>query len=790
MRDLSLNLLNISGQAALIFAALLAVRGIFALGRIPKKYAYALWAILFIRLLLPLQVESSWGLMPRESSLVSAVESALHMAGQEDLFGQTVRPGHPAQDTPSGQNVYPMVEGGQGKPEHVVGSGDNISAVSSQTSSHSGQPEQTRRLPEGSGNRESAACAVCVSLWAAVCAVLWGHGLFSWLRIKKRLCCSFPLEGWGERVYLADGIGTPFVLGLTAPVIYLPSDMEQKNFPYVIAHERTHIRRRDYLIKLGAYLIACVYWFHPLVWAGFALMCRDMEMSCDEAVLALMGRDCRGEYADSLVRLTCGNCYSGVASLPFGEGDTKGRVKHIMTYKKSTAAAGIAAVVIIVVLAVVLLTSPGQRESGDSDAQPPLEVSSEEQGASESDSMTEFQVEYEEIPCPAAVRTGYTSLGADGAMLDYADAERLIFHGYFGLYVYSVSTGQITGAVDLQTLGCGYTQGDNTCQVLVTEDGASVYFYPLGRIAESEDSFSCYVYEVSSGRLRSLTYAVQQTGKINVREDLQRLTGEKLSGSIQQWSTIGWSVWEQGFCSDSGILFEENGEQVRGYLKSASDTLEDMVYVRERGYTEEEGSRLTEVVQLFETEGRKGSGISYEQQSLRVTIDGVDYNMDQIIAEYRFGDEAEKVTQPIFVSAIMGVRCVDGLWIVEGHIGPDCSTYSIYNPAERKWEEHIIASCLTWSNRDENLAVREENRMDTAIYSLYNEIYSLADGQLAVLDTGTAQTAEGNLNREYIIGLGRSGDEIYVTVRSTQTEEERTLEFSYEDARRGVQQLK
>ena len=159
------------------------------------------------------------------------------------------------------------------------------------------------------------------------------------------------------------------------------------------------------------------------------------------------------------------------------------------------------------------------------------------------------------------------------------------------------------------------------------------------------------------------------------------------------------------------------------------------------------------------------------------------------MAEYRFGDEVEMVSRPIFVSAIMGVRCVDGLWIVEGHISPDCSTYSIYDPAERKWEEHIIASYLTWSNRDENLAVREENRMDTVIYSLYNGIYSLADGQLAVLDTGTVQVDEENLPREYIIGLGRAGDEIYVTVRSTQTEEERTLEFSYEDARRGVLQL-
>lgn len=530
MEEFIMRMLNISGQAVVIFVVLLTVRGLFALGRVPRKYAYGMWAILFVRLLLPVQLETDWGLMPRESVLTRAVENAVGDAGQ----GKTAA------------DLRAMEE--QGSPD----SGSLMQGT---------QPEPVGLLPEPAKHPGLTGWVLCAGVWASACAVLWGYGAFSYLCLKRRLRCRIPLEGWGKRVYLADDIRTPFVLGLVAPGIYLPSDMAQDTLLYVIAHERIHIKRRDYLVKLAAYLVACLYWFHPLVWVGFVLMSRDMEMSCDEAVLRQMGRDCRGEYADSLVRLACGKRRLTGVPLAFGEGSTRGRVRHIMKYKKSTVAAALAAAALTVVLAAVLLTSP--RESGT---------------------------------------------------------------------------------------------GENQSKDLV------------------------YVQEVTM----------------------------KNSGS----STVSYEP--------------------------------------------------------------------YRVNSVSITIDGKTYDLSRIMAEYGMGD----------INAITDVQCVDGRWLVEGHISPWCGTYSIYNIEEKKWEEHIAASCFAWDDRDEDTAPGEESSLDTAIYSLYNEIYSRRDGKLAVLEVKQVEDAGEALPAEEIAGLRRQGDQIYVTVRSTQTEEERTIEFSYEDARRGEVILK
>lgn len=750
MEELMMRILNTSGQAAIIFVVLLAVRGLFALGRVPRKYAYGLWAILFVRLLLPIQMETDWGLMPRDNSLARAVENAAGAAG----WGKT------AEDLELVGELYPP----DSQPV-VQGTHSGSPAGLPEVTAMDAQSAQVGLSPGPKKRRGLTGWGLCAGVWAAVCTVLWGYGVFSYLRLKRRLRCRIPLEGWGESVYLVDGIGTPFVLGLAAPGIYLPSDMAQDSLPYVIAHERVHIRRRDYLVKTAAYLAACLYWFHPLVWAGFVLMSKDMEMSCDEAVLRQMGRDCRGEYADSLVRLTCGERSLAGVPLAFGEGSTRGRVRHIMKYKKSTAAVALAAAALTVALAAALLTSPREPGGGESRSGKPLSgpgESGEIPGAG--GSTAQFQVEYEVIPCPAAVRTGYTSLGADGAILDYADGESIIFHGYFGLYVYSVSAGQITGAVDLQALGCDKTQGEDACQVLVTEDGARVYFYPLS--AEREGG-PLYRYEVSGGELRRLSYGLGDGGGSEEKLELHRLLGEELA----------------------------DGGQSPGYLKSASWILEDLVYVRESGHDEGQEGRRVEYTWLLGADGQGSSTVSYEPADPgRIRIDGTTYDLSQAMTECRFGDEAIDV---IDVNAVTDVQCVDGRWLVEGHISPLLGTYSIYDPGEKKWEDHIVGSCLAWDSGDESAALRTGSRLDTAIYARYNEIYSRRDGKLAVLVdprqaqsqmqfwTEGQQTGDG-LPLEEIAGLSRQGDQISVVVRSTQTEEERTVEFSYEDALRRV----
>lgn len=869
MRELGMSMLNISGQAAIIFVVLLAVRGIFAVARVPKKYAYGLWAILFIRLLLPVQLEARWGLMPQESGLARAVENMVDANGRSGqgalesmagaaqyVEGQDISAdwqsmfkegldAQPAQPINGDRQVQESLSGSDGT--MIKGEGDTMSASHKEKNiENSGRMASDGIDTAGQGEPRSfvfwqfSIWTVIVGIWITGSVLFVGYGLFSYFCLKRKLCCSLRLEGWGDGIYLADDIETPFVLGIMAPKIYLPSNMPDKNYPYVLAHERVHIRRRDYLFKLGAYLLTCLYWFHPLVWAGFILMGRDMEMSCDEAVLGRMDGDCRGEYADSLLRLTCGKHYPAAVPLAFGEGDTRGRIKHIMGYRKAAAAAAVAAVTLTGVLAAVLLVSPQETEAEDGQL-PQDSMSLELTGNRTSERDTEvadngnqfsFQVAYRDvISCPRPVMTGNTPLGVDGAILDYADEDKVIFHGCFGLYVYSASEGKTIGAVDLRALGCGYTQGDNACQVLVNRDGTQVYFYPLGGIEEVESReqehvISSYVYDVRNDRLRIVSWNLGQSGDSHAKIEFSQLMREELSEcrAVPVAEREPW-VWEHEFCSYYGMVFEKDGEQIFGYLKSASETLEDLVYMQRPLYVygENELSSISpeddepvavedrgdwrKAVQLFGADGQRGSTAFYDRREalLRITIDGTVYDLDQVMTEYRVGDEIIESPQGNhLINAIVGLQSVDGLWVVEGHINPSRGTYSFYDPVTGEWICHIVGSCLTWSrsSRDERLPLWGGNReslLPTVIYALDNTVYSLRDGKLAFLsleqlgqdEAGPIQEEMYGLHRdrdgitveisatqtEEICGLYRDGDEITVEIRSTQTEERRTVQF-------------
>lgn len=828
MKELVMSVLNISGQAVIIFIVLLAVRGIFALGRVPKKYAYGLWAILFIRLLLPIQMEARWGLMPRESSLVRAVESMADAAGQGNAAM-----GNPAGDIQSAKGQeFPtgwqsMFEGqefaadgqsmleGQEFPvdwQSIYGNVDTSAGRYSMPGAGlDAQPVRPKNVLEQTQKKHFSVWTVIVCLWAAGSVLLMGHGLFSYLRLKRKLCCSLRLEGWGEGIYLADGIETPFVLGFVAPAIYLPSSMADKSYPYVIAHERIHIRRRDYLIKLGAYLLTCLYWFHPLVWAGFILMSRDMEMSCDEEVLRRMNGDCRREYADSLLQLTCESHYPAAAPLAFGEGDTKGRIKHIMGYRKAASAVVIAAVALTGILAAVLLTSPREAAAEEDGYLPQDSLSpelTEDNGMSgssiESGSQEfSFQVAYRDIiSVPVPVMTGNTSLGADGAILDYADEDKIIFHGYFGLYIYSASAGETIGTVDLRALGCGDTQGDNTCQIFVSKDGSKVYFYPLGGISgvknsSPENAIYSYVYDIQSGGLKIVSWNLEQPGDLSEKMNFSQLMGEELAVSravpVNEWEQ---NAWEQGQFSDYGMIYEKDGEQIFGYLVSASGNLEDLVYVQKpvnanNPDTVNAGSNQREVIRLFGAEGQGISIAGYGQEPTCITIDGTTYDLCQAMTECIVGNEMVELPQGTdSVNAITGLQCVDGLWIVEGHINPDRSSYSFYDPSSGEWVCHIVGKCLTWrrDDRDEKQVLWEEKQeslLSTVIYALDDKIYSLRDGLLAFPPPKPTQHDEADKQQEEIIGLYWYGDEVTVVIRSTQTEESRTVQFYYKPSELG-----
>ncbi len=273
-------ILNMSMTGSLVIAIVLLTR--LALKRAPKIYSYALWAVVLFRLLCPVSLSAP-------VSVLEFTDAAVTSAPQGRLAGT------------SSVQYFAQAEPQEARPESQAATAE----------------------PAG---REWDAMALGSWIWVLGVGILGLSSLVSYWNLRKTLREAVP---WRENIYLADRIGTPFVLGLISPKIYLPSNTPRKERRYILAHERHHIRRLDHAWKWLAYLALCLHWFNPMVWAAFLLGGKDMEMSCDEAVIGQLGSHIRADYSQSLLRLATHRTGISGTPLAFGEGNTKGRVKNM-----------------------------------------------------------------------------------------------------------------------------------------------------------------------------------------------------------------------------------------------------------------------------------------------------------------------------------------------------------------------------------------------------------------------------------------------------------------------------
>ena len=191
-------------------------------------------------------------------------------------------------------------------------------------------------------------------VWAAGAAGMAIYAAGSDLRLRRRVRESVPLEG---NVRLCDGISTPFLLGLVRPRVYLPAALPEADRGWVLAHEKTHLRRGDPWWKALGFVLLTVYWFDPLAWLCFALFCRDLETACDEAVIRNYSVQDRQSYAETLLRCSAPG-FSLAAPLAFSEGNVKGRIRAIAGYKKPAVVFSVLAVALSLGLAGCFLTNP------------------------------------------------------------------------------------------------------------------------------------------------------------------------------------------------------------------------------------------------------------------------------------------------------------------------------------------------------------------------------------------------------------------------------------------------
>lgn len=311
MAAVFLKLLNLSISASWLVLAVLVLRLVSK--RSPKWMNVLLWGIVALRLVLPFSIESALSLIPSAETVSPA---AVQFA--------------PAPTITSGVSVI-----------------DNT--VNPSLSEH------FAATPEASVNPLYVWTEIAGWVWLIGLGAMLLYVLASYLRLRRRVSVSLPVQ---DHIYLCDAISSPFILGVVKPHIYLPSGLDEVQRQNVLAHEQAHLARRDHWWKPLGFALLAVYWFNPVLWLAYTLLCRDIELACDERVIRTMDESAVKTY--STVLLACSMPRKAVITCPlaFGEVGVKERVRNALHYKKPAFWVVAASVAVCVVVAVCFLTDP------------------------------------------------------------------------------------------------------------------------------------------------------------------------------------------------------------------------------------------------------------------------------------------------------------------------------------------------------------------------------------------------------------------------------------------------
>lgn len=320
MTDIFLRIVELSWQAGVLALAVMLAR--LALRRAPKWAVCLLWALVAVRLVLPFSLQSPVSLQAAQSP-VTAVLYEL------------------PQTQEAAQKTDEVLSGGSAEPVTPLPPTEVVTAQSVPA------PKPAMTVP------------LLAAIWLAGVVMMLTYMLVSYLGIYRRVCTAVRLE---DNVYRCGSWGTPFVLGLLRPRIYVPEGMDDAALPQVLAHERCHIRRGDHLVKPLAFLLLALHWFNPVLWAAYVLLGRDMENACDERVLRGVDGAGRAAYSRALVACAVRQRPAAVCPLAFGEVAVQERVKNAMNGKKPAVWAAVLLAIAAAVIAVCFLTSPGRRE--------------------------------------------------------------------------------------------------------------------------------------------------------------------------------------------------------------------------------------------------------------------------------------------------------------------------------------------------------------------------------------------------------------------------------------------
>ncbi len=293
MENIFIKLLNMSISASWLVLAIILLRVL--LKKAPKWTRCFLWALVAVRLICPVSVESIFSLIPSAEAI--------------------------SRDIAYAEEPAPTV-------------GDSVNPL-------------------------QIILAAATAIWVAVIVVMLIYAVVSYVRIKRKVGASLHLK---DNMYLCDYIRTPFILGVIRPRICLPSALGEEEMAYVIAHEKAHLRRLDHWWKPLGYLLLSVYWFNPVIWVAYILLCRDIELAYDESVIRGLGEYDKKPYSDALLSCSIPRRMITACPLAFGEVGVKDRIKAVLNYRKPAFYITVLAVVSCMAVAVCFLTNPIDNE--------------------------------------------------------------------------------------------------------------------------------------------------------------------------------------------------------------------------------------------------------------------------------------------------------------------------------------------------------------------------------------------------------------------------------------------
>lgn len=509
-----------------------------------RKFSYFLWLVVFLNLCLPISINAPFSLIPQK--VVSVAEEV--SGGEVPSVKGNVTGGeetivlNPAEiqgaDKVTAQHAEELyIEylkalgmNSEDYPIHIEGEGEIVqgtrptkeatSSTASTTNKQEALVVQGDEEDEVSGTQADAHIVLSKASLTDILSVVWIIGMMiigvisciQMLRLNKRVKSALQITGQQEEILCVEGIESPFLWGIWRPTIYLPTNIDASEKEYIVAHESYHKKRGDHIVKLLVFAVVAVHWFNPLVWAAYVFFIRDMEISCDEAVLSHAEKNINKQYANSLLKYAAKQNGFVLSPLTFGEPSLKSRIRNVLQFKKRGVAVTVIAVCVVALTACGLVLRTESVETMGPDKE------QEEQQSGEKPQDGE--------PSGGDVQPGETQKGGGGSQTT-ATEEKVPEYTEWEVGV--AKQFQVMLGVEDENFVETVLQGRDVGQEYILHDDAGEHYYSYHANLDTteENGFRC---EIKWMKLADSV--VLQEWHISLQKELEGLTKHASLGGV------------------------------------------------------------------------------------------------------------------------------------------------------------------------------------------------------------------------------------------------------------------